>query len=81
MQIELHSPGVEIWEAAAAAQPCLKSVALCLQLSAALKLILRAAFHVFCSMKKDHWLLSGRDPAAGRAGARGGWAGGQTAMG
>lgn len=38
MQIELHSPGVEIWEAIAEKKSrCLTSVALCLQLSAALK--------------------------------------------
>lgn len=80
MQIELHGPGVEKWEAAAAAKPRLKLMALYLQLSAALKLILRAAFHCFCSMKKTHYLLSDRDPPAGRDEPEGGWAGGQPAM-
>lgn len=49
MQTELHSPGAEIWEAAVATRPRLKSVSFCLQSSAALEVILRAAFHVFCS--------------------------------
>lgn len=78
MQTELHIPGVEIWEAAAAATKShLKSVALCLQLNAALKLILRVAFHGFAAAPLCY-LLSGSDPPAGMDGARG-WLGRRTA--